>query len=293
MSSLETLTVHGLGRVAEPYRDIVPPIHLASTFERAADGSYPGGRLYARDGSPAYLEAEELLRQLEGGVQALLFASGHAAATAVLQALEAGERVLAPRSMYWGLRKWLLDLAEHGHIQLALYDNADLDDLQAKLAAAPTRLLWIETPANPTWEVTDIRAAVALARAQGAMTVVDSTVATPVLCQPLALGADIVMHSATKYLNGHSDVVAGALATREDSPLWQRIRVMRSLGGGILGPSKPGCCCAACAPCICACAPPAPMHCGSPPNSKPTRPSHRCFIPGCLPIRAMRSPRHR
>jgi cystathionine gamma-synthase len=236
MSSLETLTVHGLGRVAEPYRDIVPPIHLASTFERAADGSYPGGRLYARDGSPAYIEAEEVLRQLEGGAQALLFASGHAAATAVLQALDAGERVVAPRSMYWGLRKWLLDLAEHGHIQLAFYDNTDIDGLRAQLAAAPTRLLWIETPANPTWEVTDIRAAVALARAQGAMTVVDSTVATPVLCQPLALGADIVMHSATKYLNGHSDVVAGALVTREDSPLWQRIRVMRNLGGGILGP---------------------------------------------------------
>ena len=236
MSSLETLTVHGLGRVAEPYRDIVPPIHLASTFERAADGSYPGGRLYARDGSPAYIEAEEVLRQLEGGAQALLFASGHAAATAVLQALDAGERVVAPRSMYWGLRKWLLDLAGHGHIQLAFYDNTDIDGLRAQLAAAPPRLLWIETPANPTWEVTDIRAAVALARAQGAMTVVDSTVATPVLCQPLALGADIVMHSATKYLNGHSDVVAGALVTREDSPLWQRIRVMRNLGGGILGP---------------------------------------------------------
>ncbi|WP_068639191.1 trans-sulfuration enzyme family protein [Thauera butanivorans] len=236
MSSLETLTVHGLGRVAEPYRDIVPPIHLASTFERAADGSYPGGRLYARDGSPAYIEAEEVLRQLEGGAQALLFASGHAAATAVLQALDAGDRVVAPRSMYWALRKWLLDLAGHGHIQLAFYDNTDIDGLRAQLAAAPTRLLWIETPANPTWEVTDIRAAAALAREQGAMTVVDSTVATPVLCQPLALGADIVMHSATKYLNGHSDVVAGALVTREDSPLWQRIRVMRNLGGGILGP---------------------------------------------------------
>ncbi|WP_341646345.1 trans-sulfuration enzyme family protein [Thauera sp. SDU_THAU2] len=236
MRSLETLTVHGLGQVAEPYRDIVPPIHLATTFERAADGSYPGGRLYARDGSPAYIEAEEVLRQLEGGTQALLFASGHAAATAVLQALDAGERVVAPHSMYWALRKWLLDRAEHGHIQLAFYDNADLDGLRAQLAAAPTRLLWIETPANPTWEVTDIRAAVALAREHGAMTVVDSTVATPVLCQPLALGADIVMHSATKYLNGHSDVVAGALATREDSPLWQRIRAMRNLGGGILGP---------------------------------------------------------
>lgn len=236
MSSIETLTVHGLGRVAEPYRDIVPPIHLASTFERAADGSYPGGRVYARDGSPAYIEAEEVLRQLEGGTQALLFASGHAAATAVLQALDAGDRVVAPQSMYWALRKWLLDRAEHGHIQLAFYDNSDIDDLRRQLAAAPTRLLWIETPANPTWEITDIRAASALAREHGATTLVDSTVPTPVLCRPLALGADIVLHSATKYLNGHSDVVAGALVTRDDSSLWQRVRAMRNLGGAVLGP---------------------------------------------------------
>ncbi len=236
MTSVETLTVHGLGRVAEPYRDIVPPIHLASTFERAADGSYPGGRVYARDASPAYLEAEEVLRQLEGGAQALLLASGHAAASAVLQALDAGDRVVAPHAMYWGLRKWLLDLAEHGHIQLAFYDNTDLDDMRRQLAAAPTRLLWLETPANPTWEVADIEAASALAREHGAMTLVDSTVPTPVLCQPLKLGADVVLHSATKYLNGHSDVVAGVLVTREDSPLWQRIRMMRALGGAVLGP---------------------------------------------------------
>ncbi|MBS0512736.1 MAG: PLP-dependent transferase [Proteobacteria bacterium] len=236
MTSVETLTVHGLGRVAEPYRDIVPPIHLASTFERAADGSYPGGRVYARDASPAYLEAEEVLRQLEGGAQALLLASGHAAASAVLQALDAGDRVVAPHSMYWGLRKWLLDLAEHGHIQLAFYDNTDLDDMRRQLAAAPTRLLWLETPANPTWEISDIEAASAMAREHGAMTLVDSTVPTPVLCQPLKLGADVVLHSATKYLNGHSDVVAGVLVTREDSPLWQRIRMMRALGGAVLGP---------------------------------------------------------
>lgn len=236
MSSLETLTVHGLGHIAEPYRDLVPPIHLATTFERAGDGSYPGGRVYARDASPAYIEAEEVLRQLEGGTQALLFASGHAAATAVLQALEPGERVLAPQSMYWALRKWLLDLAEHGRIELAFYANSDLVELERQLAAAPTRLLWVETPANPTWELTDIRAAAALARQHGAMTLVDSTVPTPVLSQPLALGADIVLHSATKYLNGHSDVLAGALVTREDSPLWQRVRLMRNLGGAVLGP---------------------------------------------------------
>ncbi|MFZ4537041.1 trans-sulfuration enzyme family protein [Propionivibrio sp.] len=213
LPSLETLTVHGLGRLAEPYRDLVPPIHLSTTFERAGDGSYPGGRVYSRDASPAYDEVEEVLRQLEGGAQALLFGSGMAAASAVLQALEPGARIVAPRSMYWALRKWLLDFTANWHIDLAFYDNAgesNLADLERQLVAAPTRLLWIETPANPGWEVTDIRAAAELAHRHGALVVVDSTVSTPVLTQPLELGADIVMHSATKYLNGHSDVVAAA-----------------------------------------------------------------------------------
>lgn len=236
LPSLETLTVHGLGRSAEPYRDVVPPIHLATTFERAGDGSYPGGRVYSRDASPAYDQAEEVLRQLEGGVQALLFGSGMAAASAVLQALEPGVRIVAPHSMYWALRKWLLEFAANWRIDIVFYDNADLADLERQLGAAPTRLLWIETPANPTWEVTDIRAAAELAHRQNATVVVDSTVSTPVLSRPLELGADIVLHSATKYLNGHSDVIAGALVTREDNAFWQRIRTIRALGGAVLGP---------------------------------------------------------
>jgi cystathionine gamma-synthase len=236
--SIETLTVqgHGSGRTVEPFRDLVPPIHVASTFERAGDGSYPGGRVYSRDGSPSYDHVEEVLNLLEGGTQALLFGSGMAAASAVLQALEPGVRILAPRSMYWALRKWLLDFSANWRIELVFYDNGDLDEIERHLAAAPTRLLWIETPANPTWEVTDIRAAAELAHRHGATVVVDSTVSTPVLTRPLELGADIVMHSATKYLNGHSDVVAGALVTRQDNALWQRIRTVRVLGGAVLGP---------------------------------------------------------
>jgi cystathionine gamma-synthase len=234
--SLETLTVHGLGQIAEPYRDLVPPIHLATTFERSGDGSYPGGRVYSRDASPAYDQAEEILRQLEGGAQALLFSSGMAAATAVLQALEPGVRILAPRSMYWAFRKWLIEFSRNWHIDLAFYDNADLADIERQLAVAPTDLLWIETPANPTWDITDIRLAAELAHRQGATVVVDSTVSTPVLTRPLELGADLVLHSATKYLNGHSDVVAGALVTRADNAFWQRIRLVRNLGGAVLGP---------------------------------------------------------
>jgi len=232
----ETLVAHGGSGVAEPYRDIVQPIHLATTFERAADGSYPGGRLYARDQSPAYDGAEKLLAELEGGAQALLFASGMAAATAVLHALKPGDRLVAARSTYWAWRNWLRDFTSQWGIELALYTNSDLHELESQLDAAPTQLLWIETPANPTWEITDIVAAAALAKASGAKVVVDSTIATPVFTRPLELGADIVLHSATKYLNGHSDVVAGALITRDTDDFWLRIRKARNLGGAVLGP---------------------------------------------------------
>jgi cystathionine gamma-synthase len=232
----ETLAAHGGSGVTEPYRDIVQPIHLATTFERAEDGSYPGGRVYSRDQSPAYDSSEKLLAELEGGAEALLFASGMAAATAVLQALKPGDRILAPRSTYWAWRNWLRDFTSQWGIELALYANSDLADLERQLNAAPTQLLWIETPANPTWEITDIAAAAALAKAAGAKVVVDSTVATPVFTRPIELGADIVLHSATKYLNGHSDVVAGALITRATDDFWLRIRKARNLGGAVLGP---------------------------------------------------------
>jgi cystathionine gamma-synthase len=211
-------------------------LHLSTTFERAGDGTYPGGRIYSRDASPAYDQAEELLATLEGGDSALLFASGMAAATAVFQALEPGQRVLAPRNMYWALRKWLLGFAEQWKLDLAFYENADLTALEAALAVGEPKLLWIETPANPTWELTDIEAAATLAHRRGAVVAVDATILTPVHARPLDFGADIVMHAATKYLNGHSDLVAGALVARKDAPLWPRIRVHRALGGAVLGP---------------------------------------------------------
>src|SRR5438105_5075927 len=165
----------------------------------------------------------------------MVFASGQAAAAAVFQALAPGDCVLAPRNMYWALRKWLLDFAMGWGLQVELYDNASIDDVAQKSRARP-RLIWIETPANPTWEVTDIQAVTAIARDVGARVAVDSTAATPVLTRPIELGADIVMHSATKYLNGHADVIAGALATARDDELWQRIRYIRASGGAILGP---------------------------------------------------------
>ena len=233
---LETLAAQGMGRVADPFRDIVPPIYVSTTYERGGDGTFPGGRTYSRADNPSYDQAEALIAALEGAAAALLFASGQAAAAAVFQALTPGACVLAPRNMYWALRKWLLDFAVPWGLALEFYDNASLSELAAQAKRLRPRLIWIETPANPTWEITDIAAASAIGREVGAIIAVDSTAATPVLTRPLELGAHLVMHSATKYLNGHSDVIAGALATARDDELWQRIRYLRGGCGAVLGP---------------------------------------------------------
>jgi cystathionine gamma-synthase len=232
----ETLAAQGMGRVAPPYRDVVPPIYVSTTYERGADGAYPGGRVYSRADNPSYDQAEALIASLEGAAAAMLFASGEAAAAAVFQALAPGDGALAPHSMYWALRNWLLEFAAPWGLAIDFYENSSIDDLAAKARAQRPRLIWIETPANPTWEITDIAAASDIAREVGAVVAVDSTAATPMLTRPLELGAQIVMHSATKYLNGHSDVIAGALASARDDALWQRIRYVRGSGGAVLGP---------------------------------------------------------
>jgi cystathionine gamma-synthase len=233
---VETLAAQGMGRIADPYRDVVPPIHVSTTYERGSDGSFPGGRVYARDENPTFDQVEALIAALEHAAAALVFSSGQAAAAAVFQALAPGDGIIAPRNMYWGLRNWIAQFAARWELPLEFYDNASTDDLAAKARARRPRLIWIETPANPTWDVTDIAAAGALAREVGALVAVDSTAATPLLTRPLELGADIVMHSATKYLNGHSDVIAGALATARDDDTWQQIRRSRGAAGAVLGP---------------------------------------------------------
>jgi cystathionine gamma-synthase len=232
----ETLAAQGLGRVAEPYRDIVPPIYVSTTYERGADGAYPGGRVYSRADNPGYDTAEALIESMEGAAGAMLFASGQAAAAAVFQSLLPGEGALVPRNMYWAFRSWLVNFASPRGLPLAFYENGSADDLAAKAHAMEPRLIWVETPANPTWDITDIAAASAIAREVGAFVAVDSTVATPLLTRPLEHGADLVMHSATKYLNGHSDVIAGVLATARDDARWQAVRYVRGGGGAVLGP---------------------------------------------------------
>lgn len=230
-----TLAAQALGWIDEQTRAVTPPIHVSSTYLRDADNQFRSGRIYMRDHNPAFEQAEALIRTLEGGAQAALFASGMAAATAVFQALSPGDHVIAPKVMYWSLRKWLLNFAAHWGLQVELIDLADSAALRAALRPGQTKLVWVETPANPLWDITDIAMAATLAHAAGARLVVDSTVATPLLTRPIAHGADLVMHSATKYLNGHSDLTAGVLITRDDDDFWRRLRSIRVDIGGTLG----------------------------------------------------------
>jgi cystathionine gamma-synthase len=159
-----------------------------------------------------------------------------AAATAVFQALSPGDCVLAPKVMYWSLRNWLANFATQWGLRVRFIDMSDPEQVRSAVLADKIKLIWIETPANPLWTITDIAVTCDIAHASGAVVAVDSTVATPVLTRPFELGADIVMHSATKYLNGHSDVIAGTLSVREESPLWLRIKSIRAQIGGVLGP---------------------------------------------------------
>jgi cystathionine gamma-synthase len=231
-----TVAAQALGLIDDTSKGIVLPLHASTTYIRDADNQYRSGRVYARDQNPTYDQAEQVLTALEGGHASLLFASGMAAATAVFQALAPGDRVVAPKVMYWSLRNWLANFATHWGLVVEFVDMGDPAAIERAVSASKTALLWIETPANPLWTITDLAHACTVAHAAGAVVAVDSTCATPVLTQPISFGADIVMHAATKYLNGHSDVVAGTLTTRADSPLWQRIRTVRAQIGGIAGP---------------------------------------------------------
>ena len=232
----ETLAAHAAGVGDDASGAVVPAIQPSTTFQRDPDYKPIWRATYGRGDSPSYDAAEVTLATLEGGEEAILFASGMAAAAAIVQALKPGDHLVLQRTMYWGVRDWIEEFARTWGLKLDLIDPGNLDDLRKKLQPGMTRLVWLESPANPTWDVVDLEAAAAMAMQAGALTVADSTVATPILTRPLDLGCDIVMHSATKYLNGHSDVVAGALVTRKRDDFWARIRHNRELGGASLGP---------------------------------------------------------
>ncbi|MBI5771805.1 MAG: PLP-dependent transferase [Verrucomicrobia bacterium] len=232
-----TLAAHGCGHTDPVHGAIVPPIQPSTTYERDPDYQLINqARLYSRADNPNYDACEALLTELEGGAASLVFSSGMAAATAVFQALASGDHVIVPPVFYWALRNWLFGFGARWGLKVETVDTTQPALVAAALKPGVTKLIWIETPANPNLAVADIAALAEIAHAAGARLAVDSTFATPVHSQPLALGADLVMHSATKYLNGHSDVVAGTLTTRAADDHWQRLKLVRGQVGGVLGP---------------------------------------------------------
>ena len=230
-----TIAAQSLGWIDEETRAVSPPLHASSTFIRDPDNQYRSGRDYIRADNPAFDQPEAVLAALEGGAGAMLYASGMAAATSVFLALKPGDHVVAPKVMYWGLRNWLMTYATEWGLRVELADMTDLAAVKAAVRRDKTKLVWVESPANPMWGITDLAAVAGIAHTAGARVAADSTVSTPVLTRPLELGADLVMHSATKYLNGHSDIIAGALVTREDGEFWQRLKMLRAQMGATLG----------------------------------------------------------
>ena len=228
-----TMLAQGLGTLASNQGAVVVGWQPATTFKR--DALEPDRPVYIRDQGPSLAAAESMLSTLEGGAGAMLYSSGMAAATAPFLALQPGQTVLFPDMCYWTLRNFVHEQADHVGLRLITYRSGDLTDLAAKIPSSGADLIWVETPANPTWVLTDIAAVAGLARPAGARVVVDSTCAAPLLTQPLAHGADLVMHSATKVLNGHGDVLAGALVTAQDDEAWVGLKRQRAHHGNQLG----------------------------------------------------------
>lgn len=231
-----TLAAQAGGVIDAQSGGVVPPIQPSTTFVRDRDyAPLNPANTYARDHNDAVRQAEAVLAGLEGGSDALLFPTGMAAVAALFRTVPNGGRVVVQSGIYWGTTKWIRDFCARRHVTLTEVDASDAAAL-AEACAAPAQIVWIETPSNPWLKTTDIAGAAEVAQRAGAMLVVDSTAATPILSQPLKLGADIVMHSVTKAINGHSDVLGGVLIARERGPMWEAIAEDRASAGAVMGP---------------------------------------------------------
>ena len=231
----ETLFVHA-GSSPDPATGaVVPPLHLATTFQHGPAGERVAGFEYVREGNPNQQQFETALCELEGGAAALAFSSGMAAITALLDSLPSGAHVVYPEDCYSGLRVLLSEFLPQRGVSATPVDIGDPDAVRAALTPK-TRMLWLETPSNPQLRICDIAALVVVAHAQGALVACDNTFATPLLQQPLRLGADVVMHSTTKYFGGHSDVLGGALVFARQDELFDAVAHRRHITGGVPSP---------------------------------------------------------
>jgi cystathionine gamma-synthase len=231
---IETIAIHAGNKTDETSKAVIQPIILSTTFERAEDGTFPGGHIYSRSSNPNRSLLENVLAKLEGGADAASFSSGNAAGMSVFQSLPPGTHIIAPDDMYHGLRNQL-KLLFAGILTFDFIDVNDNDVLQQHIKPE-TGLIWIETPSNPLLKITAIKQVVKIAHENGIKVACDNTFATPVCQQPLAVGVDLVMHSSTKYFGGHSDLMGGALITKEKNDWWLKIRQVQEYGGAIPSP---------------------------------------------------------
>ncbi|MEA2337596.1 MAG: cystathionine gamma-synthase [Thermoanaerobaculia bacterium] len=232
----ETKAIHSGAGSDEETGAISAPIHLSTTFERRAeDGSPAHGFSYIRDGNPTQARLEEALAAIDSASRALAFASGMAAATCVLQSLPAGSHLILPHDGYYGVRVLAAEYLPRWGVECDLVDMDDLDSVRALIRPA-TRAIWCETPSNPLMKIVDVAALAELAHSANALLIADATFATPALQRPLEQGADIVMHSTTKYLGGHSDVQGGSLAFARHDAFADTVEHARKITGGVASP---------------------------------------------------------
>jgi cystathionine gamma-synthase len=231
----ETISVHGGGPHDPATGDVAPPIHLATTYVHSADSQAVHGYTYIREANPTGAQLERALAVIDGGAAALAFASGMAAAAAALQSLPVGAHVILPDDGYYGVRALANEYFPRWGMTATFVAMEDLDAVRAAVRES-TRAIWGESPSNPLMKIVDLAGLAAIAREAGALLFVDGTFATPALQRPLVLGADVVLHSTTKYLGGHSDVQGGSLAFAKQDAYFEQVLHTRKIAGGVASP---------------------------------------------------------
>ena len=232
---IETLAIQSTQMHDANAGAVTSPIYLSTTFERETDGSYSHGYIYSRADNPNRQLLEKSIALLENGTVGLAFASGMAATTALFQSLQSGDHIITPDDAYFATNVLITEVFGQWGLSMTTVDMTDLEAVKSAIQPN-TKLFWIETPSNPQLKIADIQAISDIAKGIGALVAVDNTWATPILQRPLNLGADIVMHSTTKYFGGHSDVLSGALIIKEEGELSNKLRTIQKLTGGVPSP---------------------------------------------------------
>ena len=235
MMKLETLLIHSGAEIDPATGAVAPPIHLSTTFEHGPESELLKGYMYVRESNPTQTRLEEALASIEGGEVALVFGSGLAAGAAYLQSLPEGSHVLVHKDIYFDFQTIMREFFPRWGINCIAVDMKELKNVQDNLRSN-TKVIWMETPSNPLMEIIDICSLAEISRQAGAKLVVDGTFATPFLQQPLKLGTDVVLHSTTKYLGGHSDVQGGALVFKTLDESFEQIQHIRKVLGGVGSP---------------------------------------------------------